>query len=233
MSVRVAWIAGALSLICATMVGADEPQGTSDYWLTCFSENWSETDWQKKTPRHLAGYMRPRDDEGWQARMRSLQGCVQQGDAAVSVLLEALHSMSEPEQIFAAQALGYMGSSVAGEKLIRALNSATDPAVRLYLVDALGMLGKGSELDWNAYLETESNRDVRRHVDYVRLRGGAPLNPRVIDELKHWNAGQIDSATIGEPAPDFTLMSAQGDKVHLSHFRGSKSVVVVFVYGDT
>ena len=37
------------------------------------------------------------------------------------------------------------------------------------------------------------------------------------------------SLTIGQPAPDFTLVNQFGEKVTLSSFQGKKSVVVVFI----
>ena len=42
----------------------------------------------------------------------------------------------------------------------------------------------------------------------------------------------IDLAKVGQPAPDFTLQNATGKACTLSDFRGKKSVVLVFIYGD-
>jgi len=116
---------------------------------------------------------------------------------------------------------------------VAALKAETDAAVRLYLVDTLGMLGKADAVDWAEFLKSEQNRDVRRHVAYVEQRTSKSLDPRVIESLKTWDVSQINSATVGQPAPDFVLHSAQGEPVRLSDFRGKKAVVLVFIYGDT
>jgi len=37
--------------------------------------------------------------------------------------------------------------------------------------------------------------------------------------------------TPGEPAPDFEAKDINGDKIHLSSFRGNKPIVLVFLRG--
>lgn len=225
------WIALVLMVGCATISWAAEPPPMPRAWLNHFSQNWREDDWQQK--RRTVGYMRPLEDDGWQARMRAMQGCVRHEGASVAVLLDKLRTGDAPERIFAAQTLGYLGPDVPAEPLIAALKSDTDPAVRLYLVDTLGMLGKGAEVDWNEFLKGESNRDVKRHVGYVRERDEKPLDQRVVEKLTRWDSRQIDTAAVGRPAPDFTLSSVDGEAVRLSNFRGKRAVVLVFIYGDT
>jgi len=227
------WIVLASIVLSATISWGAEPQPAPREWLNRFSQHWRDDDWQNKRRFSRAGYMRPLDDEGWKARMLAMQGCVQHGGASVAVLLDGLRSGDAPERIFAAQTLGFLGPDVPTEPLVVALQADADPAVRLYLVDTLGMLGKGAEVNWAEFLESESNRDVKRHVGYLRERNGKPLDARAVEKLTKWDSRQIDTARIGRAAPDFTLMSLQGDKVRLSDFRGKKAVVLVFIYGDT
>lgn len=226
------WIALALMMGCATISWAAEPPPAPRDWLNHLSQHWREDDWQQKR-RFSPGYMRPLEDDGWQVRMREMQGCVRHDETSVAVLLDKLRTGDAPERIFAAQTLGYLGPDVPAEPLIAALKSDTDPAVRLYLVDTLGMLGKGAEVDWNEFLKGESNRDVKRHVGYVRERNEKPLDARVVEKLTQWDSRQINTATVGRLAPDFALSTVDGETVRLSDFRGKKAVVLVFIYGDT
>lgn len=227
------WIAGLVALGGAAIALAAESQQTPRDWREHFSQHWDETAWEQNGRSQPAGYIRRQDDAGWQARMRAMQGGLRDEKQAIPLLLETLRTGDAPQRILAAQTLGYLGPDVPVEPLIAALKSDTDPAVRLYLVDALGMLGKGAAVDWNEFLKAESNRDVKRHVGYVQERAGKPLDTRVVEQLRQWDSRQMNTAAVGQPAPDFTLSSAQGDKVRLSDFRGNQAVVLVFIYGDT
>ena len=44
-------------------------------------------------------------------------------------------------------------------------------------------------------------------------------------------AADLQRVRVGNPAPDFTLESKDGDLVTLSNFRGKKDVVLVFYRG--
>ena len=230
---RFVWFAGLLGVCWATFALAECPEQSPQDLLTSFSQTWREADWQQKGRFSPSGYMRKEGDEAWQARMRVLQGLVRHGRASVPLLLETLKTGDVPQKILAAQALGYLGSEVPTEPLVAALKAETDAGVRLYLVDTLGMLGKADAVDWTELLKSEQNRDVRRHVAYVEERKNKSIDPRVVESLKTWDVSQINSATVGQRAPDFVLQSAQGESVRLSDFRGKKAVVLVFIYGDT
>ncbi|MBI1310062.1 redoxin domain-containing protein [bacterium] len=203
--------------------------------LSRFVDGWDETLWQQS--RGGVGYMRADDDRGWQLRMQTLQQLVryrEEGQQAVKVLLKSLKSESTPERILAAQALGYLSPWVPAEPLIEAAKSDADPAVRLYAVDALGMTGRdGKTVDWKSLQEAETNRDVRRHIDYAIERDGTRLDQVVVRQLIEWNSKTMNSAKLGQSAPDFTLTAATGEIVKLSDFKGKKAVVLVFIYGDT
>ena len=201
--------------------------------LRGFNTGWDESLWQQKF-RGKDGYMRAHDDRGWPLRMRTLQQLVGHGQEAVPVLLKSLKSGSTPERILAAQTLGYLAPWVPAEPLIEAAKSDADPAVRLYAVDALGMTGRDESIvNWNALRDAESNRDVKKHIDYAVERSGKSLDAGIVRQLTEWDAKTMNSAKLGKPAPDFTLTAATGETVRLSDFRGKKAVVLVFIYGDT
>jgi hypothetical protein len=156
--------------------------------------------------------------------MLALQEFVRQGDAAVPTLLESLRSDSSAERILAAQALGYLAPSIPIEPLRKAASDDDDAAVRLYAVDALGMKGVSSdEVDWSALKENEKNRDAIKHIGYTKLRDGELVKPAIVAKLRDWNSDAIDTAIVGNPAPDFELASATGEAIRLSQYRDKKA----------
>ena len=71
------------------------------------------------------------------------------------------------------------------------------------------------------------------HINYAKSRGAASVEEAVTTSLAKMPAEKIDSAKVGEPAPDFTLKSVDGTEYSLSQFKGKQPVVLVFIYGDT
>jgi hypothetical protein len=195
------------------------------------AKHWSEAEWTANPDNN---YMRPTGDKGWKVRMLAMQQMTRVGEKANSALTEALTGDNEELQIFAAQTFGFLPTQAPTEQLQQLLKSSPNAAVRLYATDALGMKG-GTELHpfFKAQLATEENRDVKKHLRYAIERDGAEVETAVIDSLRDWLPDTIDSATIGEPAPDFQLKSLNGETVALKDLRGESAVVLVFIYGDT
>lgn len=201
--------------------------------LTEFTSAWDDKLWEPAEGR-LSLYMRPMHDAGWKKRMQTLQFVVRQGSVASGELRKLPRSDSIAERLFAAQALGYCGDADAQAELSHALDHDAESAVRLHAADSLGMLGGQAHTELLQRLEkSEKNNDVRRHVRYALDRNGQAIDAAVVKQLKDWPTSQLDTAALGKLAPDFELTSLSGEKVRLSDFRGKKSVVLVFVYGDT
>ena len=120
------------------------------------------------------------------------------------------------------------------ENLLAALKSDGNAAVRLYAADALGMRG-GTELsdELKTIQSKDSNRDVKKHLGYALERKGAALDAGVVRSLIDWDPATMDTAQVGQAAPDFELAALTGETIRLSQFRGKKAVVLVFIYGDT
>lgn len=213
---------------------ASEKARTPEQWMTYFSQNWKEVDWLHKNRLAPDGYMRPDRDKGWQARMLALQGLVKHGKKSIPILLETLKHGETPQRVLAAQALCFLAPDVPRDALVEAAKNDDEKAVRLYAVDALGMKGEAADkVDWENISEGQRNRDVRRHIEYAKERKNASIANTAVATLANWNASKMNSAVVGKTAPDFELMSANGEKIKLSDYRGKKTVVLVFVYGDT
>ena len=221
-----------LVTLSSTLRAADKPQ-TPQQWIEHFAAQWDEKAWKGGRGRR-PGYMRPLDDEGWKARMLTLQALVKSGDASVKPLLAALKDGDTPRRLLAAQTLGYLGPNVPTDSLTAAINGDADAAVRLYATDALGMQG-GRDLSGllAGRRKKEKNRDTRKPIAYALERKGKPLAAEVVKTLTQWDVRTIDTARLGKPAPDFELKTVSGKTIKLSQFRGKKPVVLVFIYGDT
>lgn len=200
-------------------------------WLGEFSSQWDESAW---TGGRRA-YIRPVDDDDWQFRMLALRGLSKLGPNAGDELLKTIKTGEAPSRILAAQALGYLGSPASVPQLLNLFENESNPSVRLYLVDAIGMMGKGAEVS-NALQDLrkgESNGDVRKHIGYALERGADEVESDVLQTLRDFDVESIASAQLGKPAPDFRLKTTNGGEIQLSQFRGKQPVVLVFIYGDT
>lgn len=213
---------------------ADERENSPKILLRQFAEGWADDAWEPKGEGRFSRYIRSLNDEGWQVRLRTIQGLIAAGEKSVAPLIELLRDGKPHERILAAQALGYLGANVPREPLLAAAKNDADAAVRLYAVDSLGMLG-GMDLsaELSDLAKSEKNGDVKRHIAYALERRNTGIEPQIVDGLIKWDSRQINSAKLGEQAPDFELAAVTGEKVRLSDFRGKQAVVLVFIYGDT
>ncbi len=199
-----------------------------------FNRDWDDTAWEPESGGRLTRYMRPLSDQGWKRRMLALQAIAAAGEAAIPVVEDRLRNGSDPERILAAQSAGFLGGEALHEALVATAEKDATAATRLYAFDALGMLGLAHDSnELTRWEESETNRDARKHLNYVAKRGENKLDPSFVATLRGWDASQMDSAKLGALAPDFTLPDLKGDPIRLSDYRGKNAVVLVFVYGDT
>lgn len=179
------------------------------------------------------GYMRPRDDTGWRARLAALKRLAELGADAVPALEAALRSDDVELRVFAAQALAVLADP-ASEPALRQSLLDSEAAVRLYAVDALSMLGRVEHAEpIQKMCEKDPNQDVRAHVRFALARDVPPQPAAIREVLLDYDLERADSARLGKPAPDFTLRDTFGTTYQLSQFASKKPVVLIFIYGDT
>jgi HEAT repeat protein len=185
---------------------------------------------QKAARVALAGFEKGNGD--WKARMEALVRLAQIGPAAAPVLIEALKDSKPATREFAAQALVLFADSAAQPALERAL-ADSKPGVRLYTIQALSMLGPLPRTKENErILTTDPTKfGVRPMMAAALERTDKPNLAEMRETLAEYDLRNMDSARLGQTAPDFSLTDYTGKTVRLSHFRG-KTVVMRFILFD-
>jgi HEAT repeat protein len=212
----------ALALLCPIPLPAKDPgkPGTRERATT-----------EKEARQIVARF--DKGDPGWKVRMDALVRLARVGPAAVPVLAEALHKGSPWARELAAQALVLFAEPSTRSALERAL-ADPKPGVRLYAIQALSMLGKLSRTKrHDEILENDpSVFGVRTMMAAALARKERP-NPAPLRKLlADYDLRKLDSARLGEIAPDFTLTDFTGKRYRLSQFRGKKTVVLRFILFD-
>jgi hypothetical protein len=134
---------------------------------------------------------------------------------------------------FAAQALVHFTEPSTRLGLERAL---ADPksGVRLYAIQALSMFGRLPLTKRNEQLlrKDPSFWGVRPMMAAALDRDDRPNPAQLRKLLADYDLRQLDSARLGDMAPDFTLTDISGKAYRLSQFRGKKTVVLRFILFD-
>jgi hypothetical protein len=194
-----------------------------------------DTSQPSSTPQKAARDALARFDNGsgdWKVRMEALVRLAQIGPAAAPVLVEALEDSKPATRAFAAQALVLFADRAAQPALERALADPT-PGVRIYAILALSMLGPLPRTEEHERILTKdpSYYGVRPMMAAALERADRPNQAEMRKTLAEYDLRNLDSARIGQAAPDFSLTDYAGKTVRLSDFRG-KTVVLRFILFD-
>jgi HEAT repeat protein len=169
----------------------------------------------------------------WQVRMKALVSLARIGPAAAPVLVEALRQGRPATRELAAQALVLVGDPATRPALEQAL-ADPGPATRTYAILALSMLGPLPPDGRHNHILTKdpSFWGVQPAMAAALARGDRPKPAELRNTLADYDLRRLDSARVGEMAPDFTLMDFTGKPYRLSQFRGRKTVVLRFILFD-
>jgi len=170
-------------------------------------------------------------DPEWKERMRALVSLAKAGPAAVPALAETLRKGSPPNRAFAAQVLGILADPAARPALEKALEDP-EHAVRSQALLALRMLGPLKLTGRQRQLLEQSNFHVRAHLEYALNRDDTPDPAALRKALQEYDPARIDTAWVGQPAPDFSLADLSGKTHRLSQLRQAKAVVLMFLIVD-
>jgi HEAT repeat protein len=172
-------------------------------------------------------------DPGWKVRLESLIRLVKAGPAVAPVLAAALKDGSPTTREFAAQALVLFADPRTRPELEHAV---ADPksGVRIYAIQALSMLGPLTATEKHRQIATNdpSRYGVREMMVAALARDDKPSSTALQQALADFNLANVDTARLGELAPDFLLTDFTGKTYRLSQFRGKQTVVLRFLLFD-
>ena len=215
-------LAAALALLCATALSASDKETPGP----------KERAAAEKQARQIVARF-DKGDPGWKARMEALVRLARVGPAVVPVLAEALHKGPPATREFAAQALVLFAEPGTRPALERAL---ADPksGVRIYATQALSMLGRLPRTERHEQIlrDDPSEFGVRPMMAAALARDDRPDAGQLRKALAGYDLRSLDSARLGETAPDFALTDFTGKEYRLSQFRGKKAVVLRFILFD-
>ncbi len=187
-----------------------------------FSSDWPED----RTP-----YRNPEDTESWKTYALCMKRLVAMGDKAVPGLIEGCNDANSQVRALSARVLGYLQAEASVPKLIELLNDKS-ASVALPAADALGQIQDARGLEaLRSARNSEKRGDVLLHIN-KSLDRQVPLEDGAVEQILQIDSQSIDSAKVGQTAPDFTVQDPDGKPWTLSDQRGKKSVVLVFIYGD-
>lgn len=147
------------------------------------------------------------------------------GKAAVKPLMAALESDNPHVRAMAAELLGVIGDKTAVSAL-EAAAKGTDATTRICSLQSLAWLKAGKDL------LVEAGRDANPNVAFIGKRALEQFAAasRVRDSFSEIDRKEMDTATVGERAPDFALATAGAKTWRLSDQRGT--VILLFQLAD-
>lgn len=212
----------AFGLLTAAQVDSKAAEPAVAEILAEFSQDW---------PQQRVPYRTAEDTTTWKTYALTMKRLVALRDEAVPGLVKACDDPDFQVRALSARVLGYLQAKSAVPKLIELLNDKQAP-VALLAADSLGQIRDPRGLAALRKARAREKRgDVLLHIN-KSLERKAPLESDVVDQILKIDEKSIDSAHVGQLAPDFTLLDADGKRWTLSDLRGEKSVVLVFIYGD-
>jgi mycoredoxin-dependent peroxiredoxin len=211
--------------ISGRWVFRNKPTGATTHpILTRFQSDWGRPGGDERKVR----------PQGWKARMTALVELARLGSDLVPVLLGGLDDRDDEVRELSAQMLGYTDDASVVARLDRAIREDPSATVRIYA--AVGRSALTGEIPDSLAEEIRANDPsfmVRERVKLTLARPPVPREPTIIETLSSYDLATMNTARLGELAPEFALKELSGPTVRLSDYRGNKNVVLIFAYGVT
>lgn len=175
------------------------------------------------------------NDADWRVRTLAVRDLVRLGADASANLVGALHDADAHVRHVAAMVLGIIRATNAVSALETTLRDDRDAVVRSQAAIALGQIGQKRSL---ALLREAQTQDKSRDVQYqtelaaYAVEHGLRATPELATAYRSLDETRFNKVRVGEPAIDFELPDTEGRSWRLSHFRGKKPVVLIWVFAD-
>lgn len=175
------------------------------------------------------------EDTDWRVRTLAVRDLVTLGAPAVPGLVAALLDQSVHVRYLAAMAVGILRAGDAVPALEQALREDKDPTVRSQAAIALGQVGQAAALP---AMRTAQKDDTSADVQYqaelaaYAIEHGMPASAALAQRYAALDETTFGSVQVGKPARDFQLTDTDGKAWRLADFRGTKPVVLIWVFAD-
>jgi hypothetical protein len=176
----------------------------------------------------------PRDenfDKGWKDRVAADYDVINSAD--LTSLRAALKDADPFVRAIAAYALGVRSDRASADALAELVKNDTEYVVRIRAVEALALLKMKPEVIESA------RKDLDPGVPFVARLVAGQLNSETdfAAQIRQAYAAGIDrdamgSAVVGMPAPDFTVLTIDGERFQLSSVLGKRPIAIYFAAFD-
>jgi hypothetical protein len=153
--------------------------------------------------------------------------------ADVTSLRAALKDADPFVRAIAAYALGVRSDGASADALAELVKNDTEYVVRIRAVEALALLKRKPEVIESA------QKDLDPGVPFVARLVAGQLNSEIdyAAQIRRAYAAGIDreamgSAVVGQPAPDFTALTIDGEPFQLSSVLGKRPIAIYFTAFD-
>lgn len=170
----------------------------------------------------------------WKARMTALCELARLGEELQPLLLKGLEDQDPEIRLLAAQAMGYFSDPSQADRLQKVMREDPEGTVRVQAALSRVMIGGPISEDLvREVTRLDPVKMVGSRLELAITREAEPRGDTIRKALASYDLTTMDTARLGQLAPDFELTDQAGQTHRLSDYRGKKSVVLVFVYGVT
>ena len=181
-------------------------------------------------------------NDDWKVNTLAVRDLCRQDAKVIPILLDAMTDLNLHVRHVAALSLGILplipDATAENDRRIAALESALlndqEQVVRSEAAIALGrLLATTAVPNLKTVAEMDSSKDVQHQCEIAIERiSKMQQDESLLNAYRRLEESTFNSVTTGQPAPDFTLADTDGKSWTLSELRGSKTVVLIWIFAD-